>query len=328
MSDHYIAALDIGGTKIAATIADRSGPLLRLTQATPLAGSPRTLAEQCIGLVESVCARLGVASGEVREAGVSSCGPFVLDEGMIALVSPNLCGAQPGAADLPNDWDMLPLEQVLRERFASVVIRNDCIAALAAERNFGAVQDEADCVYVTWSTGIGFGLCVDGHILGGKHGNAGHAGHMLLTDQSDALCGCGNRGDVESLVSGRNLARRFGRDVAALFAAAREGSGDEYEVVAQAARWLGRALYNVAATLDTRSFVMGGSVWLHHRDWLTPLLMQEIEGRLPALTGGVRLLPAALGPLVADIGALCPVLPDGWAAHWRATRPWIRLNGD
>src|SRR5437762_3415428 len=52
MSDHYLAALDIGGTKIAASIADRSGPLLRLTQATPLVGSPRTLAEQCIGLIE------------------------------------------------------------------------------------------------------------------------------------------------------------------------------------------------------------------------------------------------------------------------------------
>ncbi len=214
----------------------------------------------------------------------------------------------------------------MRERFAEVVIRNDCVAALIGERSFGALQDVDDCVYVTWSTGIGFGLCVDGHVLGGKHGNAGHAGHMLLDERSDALCGCGNRGDVEALVSGRNLGLRGGQNPAAIFAAAQQGGTAEHALVEQAAQWFGKALYNLAATLDTRVFVIGGSVWLHHRDWLAPLVRRELETRLPALTAGVEIKPAALGSLVADIGAFCLVLPSDWRQAWRQSRPWQNLE--
>jgi glucokinase len=65
------------------------------------------------------------------------------------------------------------------------------------------------CAYVTWSTGIGLGLCVDGHVLRGKNGNAGHAGHSFVTDNQDALCGCGNTGDVEGMIAGNAIARRF-----------------------------------------------------------------------------------------------------------------------
>lgn len=322
----HIAALDIGGTKIVATLADAGGILARHSQPTVRTGPERALAEQAIAMIESVCGSAAVPPAQIGAVGISSCGPFVRHDGMLALASPNLCGAQPGAADLPNDWEAIPLERVLRERFDNIVIRNDGVAALIAERTFGALQGENDCAYVTWSTGIGFGLCVDGHVLHGKHGNAGHAGHMLMSDQSDALCGCGNLGDVEALTSGRNLDRRLGRNMADLFAAARNGSQEERAIVEQAAGWLGRALYNVAVTLDTRRFVMGGSVWLHHGDWLEPLLMKEIAGRLPALTAGVAIIPAALGPLVADIGACCLVMPESWTARWNATQPWLKAS--
>jgi len=325
METIYFGAIDIGGTKLAATVADASGPLARVVAPTVRSGSERAVGEQAIALLEQACIRAGIAPGRIARVGVSSCGPFVTLDGGIALAAPNLCGGLNGAPDLPNDWHRIPLEAVLRERYADVVIRNDCVAALAGERRFGALQGEADCVYVTWSTGIGFGLCVDGHILLGKHGNAGHAGHMLLSEASDALCGCGNRGDVEALVSGRNLGRRSGQDTAAIFAEARQGSPAERALVEQAAQWFGRALYNLAATLDTRVFVIGGSVWMHHGDWLQALVLREIASRLPALTAGVALKPAELGALVADIGALSLVLPAGWCEAWRHSRPWQAL---
>ncbi|WP_233556242.1 ROK family protein [Noviherbaspirillum sedimenti] len=327
MAPIYLGALDIGGTKLAATVANVSGPLARVVAPTARSGSERAVGEQAIALLEQACAHAGIDARRIARLGVSSCGPFVAAGGSIALVTPNLCGGLSGAADLPNDWTRIPLEAVLRERFADVVIRNDCIAALTGERSFGALQEEADCVYVTWSTGIGFGLCVDGHILLGKHGNAGHAGHMLLSGQSDALCGCGNRGDVEALVSGRNLGLRGGQGAAAIFAAARQGVAAERLLVEQAAHWFGKALYNLAATLDTRVFVIGGSVWMHHGDWLEALVRHEIASRLPALTAGVELKPAALGALVADIGALCLVLPSEWRRAWRQSQPWQALAG-
>jgi glucokinase len=79
------------------------------------------------------------------------------------------------------------------------------------------------CAYVTWSTGVGMGLCVDGRVLRGKNGNAGHGGHMFVSDNDDALCGCGNVGDVEALVAGNAVARRFGADAATLLQRAQAG---------------------------------------------------------------------------------------------------------
>lgn len=328
MENQFIAGLDIGGTKIAALIAGPHGPLARLTQPTIKTGSERALPEQALALLDDACREAGVAPAAVKTVGVASCGPFVRNEGLLALATPNICGGLTVGSDLPNDWKAIPLEQVLRERFVRVEIQNDCVAALAAERTFGAVRDEHDCVYVTWSTGIGFGLCVDGHILRGKHGNAGHAGHMLMSEHADAVCGCGNRGDLEGMISGRNISRPLNMRTAELFQAAHDGDQRAYAVVMEAARWLGRALYNIAATLDTRMFVIGGSVWMHHGAWLAPAVLQEIESRLPAVTEGITVMPAALGTLVADVGALSLVIPSEWIFEWRKTHPWQVLHGE
>lgn len=327
METGYIAALDIGGTKIAAMVAGQQGPLIKTTAPTAKTGSLRALPEQVLALIDAACVQANIKPESIFALGVASAGPFVHEQGLLGLSSPNICGARSPAADLPNDWDVIPLEAVLRERFDRISIENDCVAALAAERTFGAVIGERDCVYATWSTGIGFGLCVDGRILRGKHGNAGHAGHMLMSEREDALCGCGNRGDLEGLISGRNVGKRLNMQASDLFNAARDGDPVAREAAVEAAKWFGRALYNLTATLDTRSFVVGGSVWMHHGDWLAPIVLQEIQSHFPPLTQGVTVLPAALGPLVADIGALSLVIPPEWAAEWRAASPWQQLAG-
>lgn len=325
MDSGYIGGLDIGGTKMAATIADSTGPLVRVVAPTVKSGSNRAPAEQGVSLIAEACARVGISPDRIDTVGVSSCGPFVKQDGLISLVTPNICGGISGDSDLPNTWQSVPLEEVLRAHFNTVAIENDCVAALAAERAFGSVQGEADCAYATWSTGIGFGLCVNGHLLRGKNGNAGHAGHMLLTDHSAAQCGCGNFGDVEALISGRNLEAQFGRSAEDLFNAGKAGEANAQAIVADAARWFGRALFNVTVTLDMRVFVIGGSVWQHHGDWLEPLVMHELRSRMPALTAGVKLIGPALDSLVADIGALYLVLPDGWLKDWQARLPWHNL---
>jgi glucokinase len=327
MESRFIAALDIGGTKMAALIADNEKPLARVTQPTAKSGaSSRAPAEQGVALIEAACRQAGISPDQVNMVGVASCGPFVREAGLLALAAPNICGGLAGSDELPNDWKTIPLEQVLRERFSTVVIENDCVAALVAERTFGAVRNEPNCAYVTWSTGIGFGLCVDGHILHGKHGNAGHAGHMLMKDHSDALCGCGNYGDLEALISGSNLENQFDKSAADIFGAARNGDAAAQAIAKEAAMWFGRGLYNVTATLDMRAFVVGGSVWNHHGEWLLPYVAKEIESHLPSLTKGVVIVPAALGTLVADVGALCLVMPQAWIDAWHRTRPWEAVD--
>jgi glucokinase len=156
------------------------------------------------------------------------------------------------------------------------------------------------------------GVCVDGHILRGKNGNAGHAGHSFVSDNLDALCGCGNVGDVEGLIAGNAIARRFGAqgyaDAAALLVAARAGQVEALALVDELCRVMGRAIYNMVVTLDLQRVSMGGSVFWHHRDFLLPKVAAHVEGKLTALTDGVEIVPAGLGNAVGDYAALALVM--------------------
>jgi hypothetical protein len=142
------ACIDIGGTKVAVSLvgAQGQGFLARRVAPTVTSGTPLALSAQVLQMVDETCREAGVAPEAVQQAGVASCGPFVLHQGALALAAPNLCGGIAGPArGLPNDWTCLPLEAPLRERFASVRVENDCIAALEAERRWGALQGLDHC---------------------------------------------------------------------------------------------------------------------------------------------------------------------------------------
>ncbi len=310
------ACVDIGGTKVAVSVADRNGIRGRVTEPTAKEGAPDALSQQIIRLIRQSCASVGLSGSSISAVGVSSCGPFVMRDGLVELAAPNICGGLAGPArGLPNDWQSALLEAPLRATFGRVRVENDGIGALEAERRWGALQNNGQplshCAYVTWSTGIGMGLCVDGHILRGKNGNAGHAGHMFVADNDDALCGCGNVGDVEALVAGNAIPRRFGAlgysDAAALLTAAKSGDARALAIVDDLCHVMGRTLYNLIVTLDLQRISMGGSVYNHHREFLLPRLQAFIKGKLPALTDGCELVSAGLGDKVGDFGALALV---------------------
>jgi glucokinase len=303
------ACIDIGGTKVAVSLNEGGmGLIARRSEPTQKTGDNGALAAQILRLVDESCAQAGVEPGEVKFAGVSSCGPFVIVQGRIELAAPNICGglAGPGRG-LPNDWMTALLEAPLARRFEKLRIENDGVAALEAERRWGALQGFDHCAYVTWSTGIGTGLCVDGRVLRGKHGNAGHAGHMFVSDNDDALCGCGNVGDVEALVAGSAVERRFGADAATLLQRAQAGDGEAAAIVDELCRVLGRGLYNLVATLDLQRISLGGSVFWNNRDYLLPRLRSQVATHLPALTKGCELVAAGLENRVGDYAALALV---------------------
>jgi glucokinase len=309
----FYACVDIGGTKVAVSLADAQSRetqtlYARCSEPTAKEGANDALAQQIIRLIGQACAAHGIAEAQIAAVGVSSCGPFVMNAGMAELAAPNICGGLAGKArGLPNDWMSALLEAPLAARYPIVRVENDGIGALEAERRWGALQGVASCAYVTWSTGIGTGLCVDGHILRGKNGNAGHAGHMIVSDHPDAVCGCGNLGDLEAVVAGNAIPRRFGQEAAALFVAARAGDTKAVAQIDELCKIMGRALYNLIATLDLERISLGGSVFWHNQDYLLPKLRAEITGKLPALTLGCELVPAGLGLKVGDLGALALV---------------------
>jgi glucokinase len=312
---NFHACVDIGGTKVAVSLADSQSAATRtlharIAEPTAKEGANDALAQQIIRLLDASIAQLGISRSQIASVGISSCGPFIVNLGMVELAAPNICGGLAGKArGLPNDWQTALLQAPIAAIYPNVRVANDAIGALEAERRWGALQGFDHCAYVTWSTGIGMGLCVDGHVLRGKNGNAGHAGHMFVSDNNDALCGCGNVGDLEGLVAGNALARRFDQEAAIIFGALRADptslNGQKaLEIVQSICRDMGRALYNLIVTLDLQRISLGGSVFWHNQDILLPLLRQEIEGKLPSLTQGCELVPAGLGLQTGDFGAL------------------------
>ncbi|TAM33862.1 MAG: ROK family protein [Burkholderiaceae bacterium] len=311
-----VACVDVGGTKVAVSVADRRGLHGQLTEPTEKKGSNDALAQQVVRMVEQSCSAAGVSRTDLTAVGISSCGPFALKDGMVELSQPNICGGLAGPErGLPNDWQTAQLEAPVRQAFASVSctvrVENDGMAALEAERRWGALQGVDHCAYVTWSTGVGVGLCVDGRVLRGKNGNAGHAGHMFVSDDEESLCGCGNHGDVEALIAGNALARRFASqgyaDAATLFKAAGAGDAAAGALVDEACRVLGRMLYDLVIVLDLQRISLGGGVFWPNQAHLLPRLHAQLKGRLTALTDGVELVPAGLGDKVGDYAALALV---------------------
>lgn len=308
-----VACVDVGGTKVAVSVVDQRGIQGRLSEPTVREGASDALARQVLRMIGASCRAAQIAQKDIAAVGVASCGPFVLKQDRIELAAPNICGGLAGAArGLPNDWTTAVLEAPLREAYARVRIENDAIAALEAERRWGALRGSANCAYVTWSTGVGVGLCVDDHVLRGKNGNAGHAGHMFVSDNDEALCGCGNLGDLEALVGGSAMAQRFAPqgypDAESLLGAARDGEAKAQAIAEELCRIMGRALYNLVVTLDLERISLGGGVFSNQHDYLLPRLQSQIKGKLPALTDGSVLLPAGLGDRVGDYGALALVV--------------------
>src|SRR4029079_12417755 len=127
--------------------------------------------------------------------GVSAPGPLDSEAGRIIAI-PTLPG-----------WDDFPLAAALPECFALPVFgENDAIAAANGEWRFGAARGLSHFVYVTVSTGIGGGVVVDGRLLHGRRGLAGHVGHMII-EPNGSRCSCGARGCFEALASGSALTR-------------------------------------------------------------------------------------------------------------------------
>jgi glucokinase len=311
------ACVDVGGTKIAVTLATTHGLLGKTVEPTVKEGPQDALGQQILRLIAESCAAAGVPLSDINKVAVSSCGPFIKTAQGIELAAPNICGGIAGKArGLPNDWPSAILEAPLRRAFQHVRVANDGVGALEAERRWGALQEGGrpldHCAYVTWSTGIGVGLCVDGVVLQGKNGNAGHAGHTYVNSDTTALCGCGNVGDVEGLIAGNAIPRRFAAqgfsDAHALFTACAAGDAAALAIVDELCSIMGRLLYNLIASTDISRISLGGSVFWHNQDLLLPRLRHHALAPLPSLTQGVTLVPAGLGEAVGDYAALALAL--------------------
>jgi glucokinase len=318
-----IAGVDLGGTKISACIATPEGVIARHRQAVPLDGEPGAIAASMRTLLEHCCADGQREWSEIESVGLSACGPFGRDgDGRLTLRAPNLCGGLSGSGSVPNSWQAVALEADCEAWQRPVTIVNDAAAALMAEHRFGRLVGHRDAAYLTWSTGIGFGLMSDGRLLLGKRGNAGHAGHAVpaRVETIGTRCGCGNIDDIEALAGGAALERAWGDSAASLFAAARAGEDRARALVDVALDAVSAALYNLIVTLDLERIVIGGSLFFAQRDLLLPGLRDRVfghpaRGGLLVMLEGVEIESVDDPARTAELGALSIVMPGAWPAE-------------
>ncbi|CAM3688460.1 ROK family protein [Nocardioides zeicaulis] len=239
--------LDIGGTKTHGVVLDADGSVLAQVRLPTEPGADGVVAT-AHAVFESLRTETGLALDGRLGVGV----PGLVDVGR---------GVLRHAVNLGVDGADLPLRDLLSERLGvPVAVENDVnAAALAASALTGA----DDVVYLSLGTGLAAGLVLDGRLRRGPHGAAGEIGHVPV-DPAGEVCGCGQRGCLETFASGRALARAWpttrGFPSTALFSAA--DAGDEKAVavrdrycwgVASAVRVLG-------LTIDPERIVVGGGV--------------------------------------------------------------------
>ncbi|GAA2747622.1 hypothetical protein GCM10010440_44070 [Kitasatospora cinereorecta] len=187
-----VAAVDIGGTKIAGALVDSSGTLLATTRRpTPATAGAQTV----LGAVREVLADLA-ADGrwpEVSAVGIGSAGPVDVAAGTVSPV--NIAA-----------WRGFPLvDEVRRQVGLPVTLIGDGVAIAEAEHRQGAATGYRSVLCMVVSTGVGGGLVLDGRVHDGPTGNAGHIGHISV-DLDGEPCPCGGRGCVEGLASGPAIA--------------------------------------------------------------------------------------------------------------------------
>ena len=283
-----IAGIDLGGTQVRVAVACSDGRIIATARnRTDALRTPRRVVEWATDQI----LRLS-HGGRVECVGIGAPGPTDLDRGML-VNPPNLRG-----------WKNVPLVAMLRDLIdCPVHLQNDANLAGLGEFHQGAGRGSGTMVYVTWSTGVGAGLILDGKLFSGAHGAGGEVGHMIL-DPNGPLDACGQRGCLEAFCGGNALAREVGSTAEQLFDRAAAGDAIAVARARDAATHMGWALINLANLIDPEVIVMGGGVT---RSWhqVAPVLMRVLRAspfikprRRP------RLRRARLGDRAGQVGAV------------------------
>ena len=310
-----ISGVDVGGTKCAVTYGQKEGFELHIREKIRFATTDvdETIAN-IVRAVDDVMRKNGLTAGNTAAIGVSCGGPLDSRTGVV-MSPPNLPG-----------WDNIPIVKLLGDRFGiRTGIHNDANACALAEWKFGAGIGARNMAFLTFGTGLGAGLILDGKLYAGTNDNAGELGHIRLSDFGPV--GYGKCGSFEGFASGGGIAQlaRFkvsekhqmgqrvswcapgqldeitARDVADAAAAGDELALEIYRI---SATYLGRGLAIVIDLINPEVIVIGG-IYTRNREMMEPFVLREIERE--ALSHARRVCsihPAALGEQIGDYAAL------------------------
>jgi glucokinase len=318
--------IDLGGTKCAVVLGRITGnhrPVIRdkVVFPTEVARGVEYILNGVDEQIAYLLAQNAQSIDEIGGIGISCGGPLDSKRGVI-LSPPNLIG-----------WDNVPIVARLEEKWGvRTRLQNDANAGALAEWRFGAGQGCRNLVFLTFGTGLGAGLILDGRLYCGTNDCAGEIGHIRLSPFGPV--GYGKSGSCEGFCSGGGLAQ-LGRmkgleklqrgetvsfctdgerleslsakDIAA---AAQKGDPLAMEIFHICGAYLGRTLAIIIDLLNPERIIIG-SIFTRNRELLVPAMQETLtQESLNAAYRVCQVVPALLGEEIGDYAALATALTD------------------
>ncbi len=272
-----VAVIDIGSTRIRYGPATREGPITVETERT----EPMSLTTQLVDIVDRLRTK---SPGTIRHVSVSTTGLVDTEQGIIDEFDT-------AAGGTIHD---IPVADAIRDALGlSTTVENDCTAATVGEDTFGLGYQSDTVVHVTFGTGIGAGVVIDGSPVRGEQGYAAEVGLIPIVADGD-LSSTGVRGAWEAYCSGRGIPQftrhllatddrpstfRSVDDISApdVFAAAEDGDEFAEDVLDRIARYNAAGIGAIANTYNPGIITLGGSVALKNPEWIIEGIHRHLD---------------------------------------------------
>lgn len=307
---------DIGGTKCAVVIGEEVHGTINIIKKevlkTDLSISPYEM-------IDKMCEIAEILTNDFSRIGISCGGPLSSEKGII-MSPPNLPG-----------WDNVKIVEYLKEKYNGIVnLQNDADACAYAEWKIGAGVGTKNMIFLTFGTGLGAGLILDGKLYTGTNDSAGEAGHIRLS--SHGPVGYGKSGSFEGFCSGGGIAQLgeikareligMGKTCSfcpsldklseisakSIAESATAGNADAIEVYNLCGEKLGYGLSILIDILNPEMIVLG-SIFTRSQELLRNKIYEILEKEcLPRPLSVCKIVPAKLGENLGDYAALAVAL--------------------
>ena len=301
--------MDIGGTKCAVVLSEKNSVSVKdkIRFETRVERGYSEIIAELISSALEIMQRNGVSAEDVLACGVSCGGPLNSDTGVI-MRPPNL-----------PDWDNVPLAETVSTALGCPCkVRNDADACALAEWQFGAGRGTKNMVFLTFGTGMGAGLILDGRLYSGTCGTAGEVGHIRL--DADGPVAYGKAGSFEGFCSGAGIAA-MGKKMLAIYngetsipyndvtaktiaEAAEKGDRLAGAIYRRCGEKLGLGLSMLIDILNPERIVIG-SIFQRSGHLLIDSMNEVIKREaLPISAECCKIVPAMLGDDIGDYAAI------------------------
>lgn len=314
----YYAGIDIGGTKSAVTIGTAEKGDIKIISKDlfpTITEEPYTMLNKYCESIKNQVANLQLDLKDLAGVGISCGGPLNSKKGMI-MSPPNL-----------PLWSDIHITDYFESAFGvKAHLHNDANACAVAEWKFGAGKGSDNVVFLTFGTGFGAGIILNGHLYTGSDDMAGEIGHIRAME--DGPEGYGKSGSFEGFCSGGGIARlcrsmiqkelkngntpeilNFAGSIDAVSAkniADLADEGDEFcrEVYRISGEQLGRAL-SVLIDLLNPDVIIIGSIFVKSENLLRDSMNRVLKSECLAVSRNrCKILPSMLSDNIGDIAAL------------------------